>query len=892
MSTAPSHEPPPGSEPATSRVKMTRRGLLRKLVVLAMLALALPAVAQQSRATRTVVPSERYAAGGLQRFLFGHDYRELWTTPIEVEVLDLERTAGGLDPVMVVGRNQTLGLALRGADGNSYTFRSLDKDPTSVLPPELLGTPIADLAQDQISSNFPGAPLVAGPIAEAAGVRQSSARLMLMPDSERLGEFREEFGGLLGTFFQYPTEGSWGATEILAGEEMVELTTTDPLERIDGRAFLRARLLDQLMGDWDRHVGQWRWARIPGEGAWQPIAEDRDQAFSRYDGIAMSFQRNRDPRFDLFATDYQALEGLTWNGRSVDRRLLTGLELEDFRAIAADLQRRLTDRVFAEALRELPPEWAELAGADLERRLRARRDDLVRHAEAYYRHLAEEVDVWGSDRPDRFRLERRADGGLEVTVAVIASGGSRCDLTPGEIYYRRSFEPLETEQVRLYTGLGDDRIVVAGEAVGGVEVKIVGGAGDETVCFEGGAALSFDAAGVGRAGPGEEIAADIWLAPGGSLREAGTPVDEQGAPRDARRDWGSTTYTTPWFGAGPDIGFFGGLGWTKEIFGFRKRPFAAQHTLRLGFSSATLRPKFEYLGVVHRENRDSLFRMRAFVSGIETLNFYGIGNETEEPDDDDFRRARRNAVELAAWFVQPLGERAELSTGPVARFSGTQDDDEGDRLVSVLRPYGVERTVQVGWRAGLRFNRRERVRVLDLKETDDPERFGWPALGAGLTFDLDAEYYPELFDLREDYLRASATATASTRLWSGPALAFRVGGERIWGEAPYYDLAILGEDQILGLASDRFTGDSSLYGNVLVAAPVGPLHLIVPGHWGLLARAGLGRVWVGGEDSSTWHWGAGGGVWWAPWDFTTAVRISIATSDEGVRGYLRLGFDF
>ena len=42
-------------------------------------------------ATRTVVAGEEYDAGGLYRFLMGNDYRDLWTTPIEVEVLDLAR---------------------------------------------------------------------------------------------------------------------------------------------------------------------------------------------------------------------------------------------------------------------------------------------------------------------------------------------------------------------------------------------------------------------------------------------------------------------------------------------------------------------------------------------------------------------------------------------------------------------------------------------------------------------------------------------------------------------------------------------------------------------------------------------------------------------------------
>src|SRR5258708_28803680 len=58
-------------------------------------------------------------------------------------------------------------------------------------------------------------------------------------------------------------------------------------ERVDARAYLRARLIDVLVGDWDRHISQWRWARFDmhGERIWQPIPRDRDHAFSRFDGV-------------------------------------------------------------------------------------------------------------------------------------------------------------------------------------------------------------------------------------------------------------------------------------------------------------------------------------------------------------------------------------------------------------------------------------------------------------------------------------------------------------------------------------------------------------------------------------------------------------------------------
>ena len=52
----------------------------------------------QGAKTHVIVPGERFRAGGFKRWLYGSDYRDLWTTPIEVAVLDLNNVGGGLTP--------------------------------------------------------------------------------------------------------------------------------------------------------------------------------------------------------------------------------------------------------------------------------------------------------------------------------------------------------------------------------------------------------------------------------------------------------------------------------------------------------------------------------------------------------------------------------------------------------------------------------------------------------------------------------------------------------------------------------------------------------------------------------------------------------------------------
>ena len=63
---------------------------------------------------QTVVAGAHYRAGWFHRLMLGAHYRDLWATPLEVEVLDLSRFAGGLTPSRCGGRRQTKVLRFSG----------------------------------------------------------------------------------------------------------------------------------------------------------------------------------------------------------------------------------------------------------------------------------------------------------------------------------------------------------------------------------------------------------------------------------------------------------------------------------------------------------------------------------------------------------------------------------------------------------------------------------------------------------------------------------------------------------------------------------------------------------------------------------------------------------
>jgi hypothetical protein len=374
-----------------------------------------------------VIPGKEYEAGWLYKIFFGEHWRKLWTTPVKVEVLDLEHFAGGLTPYQKGGGLQTKSLKFKGNDGRIWKFRSINKDPKKILPPEIRESVAADIVQDQISSSNPVAPMIVAPFLDAVGIMQAVPKLVLLPDTEVLGEFRQEYGGLLGMIEIHPDERDDEdiVEKDLSFDEADKIISTYSLlarlekkrkQKIDDKEFLKARLIDVFLGDWDRHTDQWRWARFEIEDSkiWYPIPRDRDQAFAKYDGMLPTIAEYIVPQLTHFDYTYPQAEDITWNGRFLDRRFLTELDKPIWDSVTNFVVSKLTNDVIEKAVKQLPPEYYNKAGEELVTKLKSRRDLLPEISDEFYELVNEVVDIFGSDEDDFFIVNRLSDDETEV----------------------------------------------------------------------------------------------------------------------------------------------------------------------------------------------------------------------------------------------------------------------------------------------------------------------------------------------------------------------------------------------------------------------------------------------------------------------------------------------
>lgn len=864
---------------------MTQARSLARGLCLLMIA-ATSAAAQTPRRDSTRVTAERvvvtagagYRAGWLHRAILGGDYRDLWTTPIEVEVLDLRTEAGGLKPTQRGGSMQTNSLRFAAGNGREYFFRPLEKDFTKGLPPELRETLVRDIAQDQVAGYHPAAALIVSRLLDATGIHHPRPRLFLMPDDTLLGEFRADFKGVLGTLEERPDEDfdetpeSTGATNVVSSERLFERMKENHTNVPDARAYLAARLFDVLVGDRDRHRDQWRWGRFSREkgAAWEPIPRDRDMPFARFEGLGPWVIRGFVPQMITFASKYPDMVWLNWNAREIDRRLLVGLERPVWDTVAATLERQLSDAVIDSAIAGMPAPWLQHNGSELRAALIRRREQLARVAGEFYEILAREVDLSATDERDVAEVTRQDDGGVHIALSAMDSSGG-ADGARGTTYMERTFDPADTREVRVFLHGGDDQVIVRGARSGEILVRIIGGDGSDfvsdSVAGGDGALRFYDSAGD-----------DRILTAG----QAGIDRKPYTAPTTARvehavRDWGTWSFTQRAASYAPALGVVGSISHTRFGYGFRSDPFASRQVLRLDFSFGERRPRLVYDATFRGVNTQRLREIRLLASGIELIRFHGIGNESASDRGTDFYRVFQNLVRAEPRWILPLSKGATASLGAVVQYTSTR---EGPRtLVGTTAPYGSGSFGEVGARVGL---------VVDRRDSPIAPTKGFRLL-AGSTL------FPPLWDVDRAFGEVNVLASTylSARAPLSPTLALRAGAQHVWGTFPFHEAAFLGgTGSLRGWHEQRFAGRSAVYGNGELRVLLGKVSLVVPADFGVLGVADVGRVYADNERSDAWHSGFGGGVWIAPLMRSNTVSLSVVHSRERTGVYVRSGFAF
>ncbi|MBB6609904.1 metallophosphoesterase [Pontibacter sp. Tf4] len=850
--------------------------------------------------TLTIAANPNYKAGGLKKLLLGEHYRKEWATPVTVPALDMKLELGGLRPYQKGGGRQTTSLKVRNPDAREYTLRSVNKDPTMVLPEYLRETVARDLLQDQISAQHPYGALVVPKLADAAGVYHTNPKLVYIPETPYLRQYMDEYSNMLAMLEEDADENhedvaSLGnATNLIGTDKLLEELHEDNDNEVDEQEFARARLLDMLIGDWDRHEGQWRWAekdKDPANGdLYIPVPEDRDQAFFKVDGVLpwLATRKWGIRNIQNFGYDYGDIIGLNLSAQSVDRTFLSSVSRQDWLRIAEDIKASMTDAVIEEAVRDLPESIYPISGPEIIAKLKARRDKLPQVAMRYYEHLARYVDVTGSNKHERFIVNRANDNETNVTIYKITREGELRDTL-----YKRTFYTNETKEIRLYGLGGQDEFIVSGDVDKGILVRIIGGEDRDSIA---------DNSNVS----GLKNYTIVYDKSEGNAFAFGPETKDKTAPYAEVNQYDRTSYKQPYIGPrlsleyNVDDGLFVGAGILARTHKFRKNPYASEHLLEANYAFLTKSYNIRYAGDFRQVMGSFHLLLKGEVEGPQyQRNYYGLGNETEQKagTDDAYYRVRFERQRVSAMLYKDVASFFQVGIGPVYdRFKITQPQRESfivdQALAGNLQP-GTFNSEEGS------FNAQQYLGVEAFANMDVVGGGTDANPRIGLRWYNHISYNHQLGSNALDYGRISS----EFRFYITPGFPFqltwagRVGASHNFGDFRFYQASTLGgTDNLRGYRRTRFSGRSAIYGNAEARVELFDFNLyLAPGNFGVLGHYDTGRVYADDDRKFSFikslHHGYGAGVWV---DFLnrTVLTLTRSVGSDDELWMLNFGFQF
>ncbi len=810
----------------------------------------------------------------------GENYRKVWETTVKLPVFDIGSKNGGLNIIKRGGGQQTYSLRLEDTLGKQYVLRSVDKNVEGALPKELLNTFAVDIVQDQISASNPYAAPVVAKLAQYAHILHTHPEIYYVTNDPRFGIYASDVANRLFLFEerldnQYQLkEGSGLLTNVISTENVIESITKNHKHTIDKNAVVRARLLDILINDWDRHDDQWRWAGIEqnNQTVYKPIPRDRDQAFFLNQGMLpwLISRKWLLPKIQGFDEFTENMDGQSFNARYFDRTFLTNCSWSDWLVQIDSLKILLSNNNIDSAMLAFPAEIYPLSGQETGRILKSRLNNLEKMAHNLYLSLAKEVSITGTNENDFFEI-------IYLNNNLRIRGyQSELDNEKGDCFYDRVFDGDKTKIINLYGLQGNDRFEKIGDKTSSIKLKIIGGKDNDEV-------IGFNLASKENVSVYDNKDTKVLPQNRAKVKDK---FDEEQLNFDRENFEYDIVYPGIYSGYNPDDGVFlgGGPIFTKYS-RYQKRKYEILGNYTMKTNSYNLR--FDASNSYPLRHVDINYNS-GYNSGWYAGNYFGLGNETIRDDGNntkDFYRLRLRQYFVKLDFIKWIDNDEIHKAGPGLQYLFTDAEDTPNRFIT-LPGNGLKPTDLLA-HAYLSFYFKYELNTLAGKNRNADGEFSginmFPT--KGIQSNTYARYFSGLNKNSVDFFKLSSDWVTYFSFSKRPRVvyALRVGGEKLFGDYAFYESAKLGNNENLrGYRETRFYGDASLYANAEISIRMKEFQTyLLNGTIGVLFFNDTGRVWLKGEDSKRWHNGSGIGFWFSPFNMATInASYSISSEDQ------------
>lgn len=836
---------------------------------------------------KSIFTVEETTHNSTYNFLWGKRYAEDYSVPVAAKVVYIDTLLGGLSPIRKGGGNQSKTLHLKASDGRRYVMRAMKKQATQLIQngmfkdqyvgDQFKNTYSEKLVQDIFTGSYPYIPFVIGILADAVDLAHLNPKLYYMPKQKALGNFNDEFGDELYLFEEHASDGhkelaSGNFTgNIISTMDMIKEIASDESKVIDEQSYIKARLFDMLIGDWDRHQDQWRWLEFKEKGntIYKPLPRDRDQAFSILsDGIIADAVVRIIPEarsYRKYSTDLKDVEGFNLNSFPLDKAFITNSDKSVWDEQVLLIQTKITDDIIDEAFSAIPKGVNQATIAEIKSMLRIRKNNLQKISDRYFELVNKNAVVIASDKDDYIKVEINEKG--EVSISVSRKKGN----TITDEYHSRIYYPNQTKEIWVYGLDDDDTYEVIGKSTK-IKIRLIGGQNNDTYIVDNGKNIMiYDY---------KSKQNDVSEAKNAALR---LHDNYNINVYDHKKLKNNTNQFLPLLGSNPDDGLKIGAVNTYTTYGFERNPFTSQHNIKGVYYFATNGYDLSYDGEFAKViGQTNLLIQSNFTSPNFTINFFGYGNETPNNEDElgkDYYRVKYQEFSFAPSIVWTPYGGARLSLG--INYESISVDNTEDRFIEnnpQLPSYIYDINQFAGIHTKFYF--------------ENLDNSAYPTIGMRTSIELGYRSNLEEIDKNFAYIIPAIAFIHKLDAPGRLVLATKFKGHvNFNNDFEFYQAATIGgKDGLRGFRNQRFTGKQSYYQNTDIRYSFNSMKTsILPVKFGIYGSFDYGRVWIDQKNSDKWHHSYGGGFFLNAVELMS-VNLGVFNSVDGIRVAFSLGF--
>ncbi len=836
-----------------------------------------------------IYTQEETTKSKLHKLLWGDRFRKHYSVPVQVKTVNLDTLFGGLSPVRKGGGTQSRTLRLEAKDGKQYVMRAMKKNASQYIQAAMFkdqyvegqfkNTASENLVKDLFTGSYPYAPFVVGTLSDAIDLHHLNSNLYYIPKQKALGDFNSEFGDELYLFEEHASDGHLELAgkhfsgKIISTHDVFKEIHDDESKKIDEKAFVKARLFDMLVGDWDRHQDQWRWLEFKenGQTIYRPLPRDRDQPFSRMsDGFLLGAAVRLIPAAKIlrkYSDDLKDVKGFNFEPFPLDIAFTNQLEKKDWDEQVKYIQENITDEVIDAAFRIVPKEVNDATIIEIKETLKARRGNLQAISDRYFAVVNKFAVLTATNKDDYIKINCLTNGNVEVAFL------RKKDKSIKDQFFHRIYNPKETKEIWIYGLDDDDTFEVTGKS-NKIKIRLIGGQNNDDYKVEQGRNIviydykskknNVDAAHKATLNLQDDYNVNVY---------------------DYKKIKNSTNQIIPIIGANPDDGLKIGFTDLYTKYGFERNPFSSQHELKAAYYFTTngyeLSYKVEIANVIGNFN---LELHTALQSPNFSQNFFGYGNETLNEYDDDNLDYNRIKVRKVS-FSPSLKWRSR--SGSIAALKTTYESIEVNNT-----PYRfVENNTQL---PNYIFDEVQFIGAEINYQFENYDNKANPTNGMKTAFSFGYKANIDTKNRNFAYLIPEVSFNQKLIPSGLLVLATKLKSHIIFGNnfEFYQGASIGGADGLRGYRNERFLGNQSFYQNTDIRYSFNSLKTrIIPVQFGLYGSFDYGRVWLENERSNKWNNSYGGGFFIDGVELLTA-NFGVFGSSDGIRVAFGLGFDF